>query len=802
VVADRRNLRAGEPVVSNVPKVAWPPLPKPLSSFVGRRAEIEELGRMLASTRLLTLTGAGGCGKTRLAIELATRYRDTFPDGVALVDVAPLRDPVAVPELIAALGLAEQTAIEAAKVIADARVLIIIDNAEHLVESASTVAEELLAACANLCILVTSREILDIGGEVSWRVPPLRLPPRATPECPIDMELLAASDAVRLFVARAAEHHTVFQLTDDNAHLVDTICRRLDGIPLALELAAARVRSMTLREIVTRLDDSFRLLTHGTRTAIPRHRTLRAMVDWSYEMLSDREELLLGRLAAFVGTADLEAIEAVCARPDLPVDEIPDMLHLLIDKSLVSLHARPDGGLRYGLMEVIRQYALERLSEASELTIQARHAYYFGDLARRFASVSFKNRKELMAAEYDNVRLAMDWADQHDAQLAADMVDRMRWFWRTRGSIGEALRRCLSVLAKLASAPSAAVFGPNTRAGVHLNVAVWLRLAGNLKAAAAQVDVAASLLDRVDDPKLAFWIMDLQGVVRGQVGDPVGAEGSIRRAVDMLDRWPPDGDPGDALHIRSIALNDLAMARLMCGQTMDALRDIQNALRLVGQLPDWENPAQAAHLLHTHGAVLLALGRVADARAQFLDGLERAAECGNDKGAVENLWALACIAAAAGQPERCLELVAAGHAWCRMAGLGRESMSSAEEVAEAERISRLAIGERAAEEVWARGLRMDLGAALERARGGDRTPPELSLTPRKAQIVRMVADGLFNKEIARRLSISERTVESHLDQIRSLLGLHNRAQVAAWAVSKGLYSAPTDQTGIGSATHA
>ncbi|HEY4026971.1 MAG TPA: LuxR C-terminal-related transcriptional regulator, partial [Candidatus Dormibacteraeota bacterium] len=725
-------------------------------------------------------------GKTRLAIELATRCRDRFPDGVGLIDAAPMRAPVAVPELIAALGFTEQTATDAARVIGDARLLLVIDNAEHLVEPVSRLAEELLGACANLSILVTSREILDIAGEVSWRVPPLGLPPRPTSQHPLDLQSLAASDAIRLFVARTAEHHSVFRLTADNAHLVDTVCRRLDGIPLALELAAARVRSMTLHEIVTRLDDSFRLLSHGPRTAIPRHRTLRAMVDWSYATLDDRERMLLGRLAVFVGTVDLAAVEAVCAGPDLPVEEVPDVLHRLIDKSLVSLHPRSDGGLRYRLMEVIRQYAMERLAEAGELAVQARHAHHFGDLARRLASVRVEHRRDLMAAEYDNVRLVMDWAEQHDAQLAADMVDRMRWFWYARGSVHEARRRSLAALDALAASRAPAAFGPDTRARVHLSAAVWSRLAGDLEAAAVQVDGAVSFLEDLDDATLAFWIMELRGLVRSQRGEPAGGARDIRGAIDMLDRWPPDGNPVDALHMRCIALNDLAYAKWLDGRPADALQDIEDALKLLTQLRELESQPLLAKFLHTHGAVLLSLGRMSAARARFLAGLELATESSNYEAAVELLAGLACVAAADGQWERCLELLAAGHACCRTAGVIDESATLAAHTAEAERSSRRAIGERAAEEAWARGLLMDLGSILERARADDRAVPEL--TPRKAEIVRLVAEGLTDKEIARRLSISDRTVNAHLERVRLQLGLHNRAQIAAWATSNGLFN--------------
>src|SRR5437867_172204 len=326
-----------------------PSLPRPLSSFVGRRTEIEELKRALGGARLVTLTGPGGCGKTRLALELAFKVRSRFPDGVGFVDLAPVRDPATVPETVAtALGRSGQDRGDAAEMIGEARLLVVLDNAEHLVDSVCNLAAEFLDRSPNLRILVTSREVLNVAGEVSWRVPPMQLPPE---EAQPDPAALSGYDAVRLFVTRAAEHESSFRLTAANARLVVAICRRLDGIPLALELAAARVRSLGLAEVFTRLSNSFQLLTGGSRTAVDRHRTLRATVDWSHGLLDASEQRLLRRLALFAGTFDLGAVEAVCSNSSLPVEELADVLHRLVDKSLVMVHPAPDGSLRYGLME-------------------------------------------------------------------------------------------------------------------------------------------------------------------------------------------------------------------------------------------------------------------------------------------------------------------------------------------------------------------------------------------------------------------------------------------------------------------
>jgi predicted ATPase len=340
------------------------PLPRRLSSFIGRQEEIEELRGMLARGRLLTLTGAGGCGKTRLGLELAARMSPDFEDGVAFADLALVHDPVAVPELIAvALGLEAPAARQIPALIAEASLLLLIDNAEHLVDAVSTLVADYVARCPNLHILVTSRELLSVEGELSWRVPPLSLPPADSAP---DSQTIFSYDAVQLFLARVAEHQPSFRLSDTNARLIANICRRLDGIPLALELAAARVRSLALADMAKRLDDSFSLLTRGPRTTLSRHRSLRATIDWSYLLLDEREQRLLRRLSVFADTFELTAVEAVCSAPDLPPEEIADSLHRLADKSLVAAEPDPEGSLRYRQLEVIRQYGRERLLAAGE----------------------------------------------------------------------------------------------------------------------------------------------------------------------------------------------------------------------------------------------------------------------------------------------------------------------------------------------------------------------------------------------------------------------------------------------------
>src|SRR5918997_3914016 len=342
-------------------------LPLQLTSFVGREREIAEARDLLAEQRLLTLTGPGGCGKTRLALKAAAELAERFEDGVWLVELASLSDPALVPQTVAfALGMREQPGRLLTDTLSEylelKKMLLVLDNCEHLVEACAQLAEALLRACPNLRILATSREALGITGETGWLVPSLSLPdPRYLP--PVDE--LPRYEAARLFIERAAAMLPTFELTDRNAAAVARLCRGLDGIPLAIELAAARVKVLSVEQIAERLHDRFRLLTLGSRTALPRHRTLRATIDWSHDLLSEEEKVLFRRLSVFVGGFALGAAEAVCVGEDLEENEVLDLLSHLVDKSLVVMQER-GGGMRYGLLETVRQYGREKLEESGE----------------------------------------------------------------------------------------------------------------------------------------------------------------------------------------------------------------------------------------------------------------------------------------------------------------------------------------------------------------------------------------------------------------------------------------------------
>jgi predicted ATPase/DNA-binding SARP family transcriptional activator len=391
-------------------------LPSLLTRFVGRRRELAELERLQPTARLLTLTGAGGAGKTRLALELSTKVVDGHPDGVWLIDLAPVAEPAQVAfEVAAALGIAtsgvgpdaEGLERRLAEHLRPRRALLVLDNCEHVIAAVAPLAGRLLVECPDLAVVATSRELLGVPGEVVWRVPALSLPPAGATR----PEELAASDAVALLCARAPGD---FSLTEGNAAAVAEICRRLDGIPLALELAAARLRHLSAEQVATGLDDRFRLLGSASRIVSARHRTLRATMDWSYDLLSPPEQAVLLRLGVFTGDFDLGAAQAVASDTGRGEPEVLDRLAQLVDKSLVAVEAR-EPEARYRLLETVRAYATERLREAGEdAAARRRHGEHFLGLVHPahdawFCGAIWADKPFTVWSNYENFRTALEW---------------------------------------------------------------------------------------------------------------------------------------------------------------------------------------------------------------------------------------------------------------------------------------------------------------------------------------------------------------------------------------------------------
>ncbi len=429
-------------------------LPQQVTSFVGRERELGVIKDLLSRTRLLTLTGSGGCGKTRLSLQAAADVLDAYPDGVWLVELAPLTDPDLVPQTIAnVLGIAEQPGQSYLQSMLESlrskTLLLILDNCEHILTACALLVTDLMRNCPNVKILASSREGLGIAGETVYRIPSLSLPDRKQKATP---ESLPQYEAVRLFLDRAEAVLPAFAVTSANAPALASVCHRLDGIPLAIELAAARVRALSVEEINARLDNRFRLLTGGSKTALPRQQTLRALIDWSYGLLHGQEKVLLARLSVFIGGWTLAAAEAVCTGDEVEDWEVLDLLTSLVDKSLVSAEAE-GGQTRYRLLETVRQYARDRLVEgAEELLAHKKHRDYFLTLAEE-ADPKLRGPEQVrwlsvLETEHDNLRQALTFCleERDGAEKGLRLGDALHDFWWTRGHLSEGRERLAALL--------------------------------------------------------------------------------------------------------------------------------------------------------------------------------------------------------------------------------------------------------------------------------------------------------------------------------------------------------------------
>jgi predicted ATPase/DNA-binding CsgD family transcriptional regulator len=794
-------------------------LPHALTSFIGREHELAEVRRLLAATRLLTLTGTGGVGKTRLAQEVASSLLDEFPAGVWLVELSALRDATLVPQAVATtLGVheaAKRSQTDAlSDLLASGRLLLVLDNCEHLIDACAALTDSLLRACPNLHILVTSREVLGIDGETAFRVPPLPLSAgRETPPGPFsDQEaapsalaergdapptadpVAATSDAVRLFMERAQSAVPTFTLTDRNVSAVEQICRRLDGIPLAIELAAARVLVLSTEQIAARLGDRFRLLSGGSRTALPRYRTLRALVDWSHDLLDERERVLLRRLAVFAGGWTLEAAESVCAAEGLQHGEILDLLSGLVAKSL-AVTDEPASEVRYRFLESLREYAAEKLRDAGEeATLRERHLAWCLALAERAQPelVGPQQAEWLrrLDGEHDNLRAALAWSvGSGDTNTGLRLAVALYQFWLTRGFVSEG-RRWLS--AHISRSDAQAAFPP------HASVrARALQAAGRLAINLGDYHGAKDLL--TESVSVARAFDDREGLAAGAFGlgyldrvrgDLLAARAGLEVALELFQEL---GDPqgiADTLVCLGVAAHfqeDPTAAHSLYTRSLTAYRALGNQKGVAIALNDL-------------GELALEQGEPATARRLQEESLLLASELGDRERIAYAVAALGGVAAVQGEPARALRLAGAATAI-------RESIGEAVSDAWRARFerwlepARQALTEEATATAWAEGEAIPLEQAVADALSPTESSEPLSplpelpvaggtvttLTRREREVAVLVARGFTNRQIATELVIAEGTAANHVKHILARLGVDSRVQVAAWAVEHGLH---------------
>ena len=752
-------------------------VPADVTSFVGRRRELAEIKRLLATTRLLTLTGPGGVGKTRLALRTAVDLQRAFPDGVWLVELAPLQDPALVAQAVfGALQLRDQSArwsmAAVADYLADKNLLLLLDNCEHLLSACAVLADNLLRACPTVRILATSRQPLGMSGEVTLTVPSLSVP--AAEEVSAIPRLIGY-EAIALFAERAVAALPGFQVVTANHDAVIQLCRRLDGIPLAIELAAVRLKALSVEQIVERLDDRFRLLTAGNRTAMPRHQTLEATIEWSYDLLSEPERNLWLRLSVFAGGFDLDAVENVCTGEGISVVDIFDLVASLVDKSIL---ARDEiaGKARYRMLETLREFGRTRLQESSQgERWRRRHRNWVHQLVGSggmWLAVNQSTLFDRLQLEHDNLRAALDFCltDSREAEDGLAIAAFLWPYWQGRGYLNEG-RRWIDTLLNLV--PD----GARVRAN-------GLAAAGNLALMQGDLQAATEFLERsrdqaAQDDNAAVLAFSLQYLGLGSM-----FAGQRARALSLLtEALAIQREMGDQA-AASATLAMLAMTTLLEGDAPRAIGQWQESHDISLALGDqWV----LSYTLWGLGIALWLEGDSARAASVEQEGLRLKRGLDERLGIALCLETLAWIAMSRGDVQRAARLLGAARAnWDATGASLFEAFRAYRDRCESE--SRRALGG-SFDALFQKGAEMSLDSAIAyaldetMARPPAKAPAKTTtaLSPRELEIARLVASGLSNKEIATKLVLSERTAENHVQNILNKLGFRSRAEVAAWA---------------------
>lgn len=809
-------------------------LPQQLTSFVGRRREMAEVRRLLSSTRLLTLTGAGGCGKTRLALQVASKLLKEYRDGVWFVDLASLSDPSLVPQAVAsALSVREQQGRTLSETLADylkpRKLLLILDNCEHLVQACASLTDTLLRTCSDLRVLVTSRQSLSVAGETIWRVPSLSVPDH---QQNLPVRTLKQYDAVQLFTRRAMLKRESFLVTPENAPAVAQLCCQLEGIPLAIELAAARMNILSLEEIVERLDSRLRLLVSGDQQAPSRHRTLHATIDWSYNLLTNLEQSLLRSLSVFTGGSSLQAIEDVWAG-EIDEYEVLDILSGLDDKSLV-IREEHAGRSRYRLLETVSQYAWGKAVATHELDLlRTRHRDWCLRLAEQ-AEPELQGSQQLvwlerLEIERDNLRAALGRADENDnsseVEATIKLAGALWYFWSIRGYLDEGLHWLNRALHKSTSAK------PEARAKILVGTA-WLAIGQSdystgkklleeslslYRQAAYKPGIAISLrgLARTTfeqgDYESAQTLLEeaLQhyrelkdkrglGVVTGRLGYVVGQQGDFERASLLLRE-------GLAISKELGNRADIANALINLGEVARSKGDYDVARPLYEEAlaidRETKRTSGVAVSLANLGSLALWQGEYDKAEAHLKESLGLLIQLGGEQLSIAQcLTGLAGVCCSDGQMEDAARLLGAADN-ILTAGCMHPNIADRQNRDQVANLISAKLDEATYARAWTTGQILSVEEAAKVALEtvtSSRLPNTAStraesanadlpgLTHREIEVLKLVATGLSNKELAQQLSVTINTVEFHLRSIYGKLGVATRSAATRFAIENDL----------------
>ena len=756
-------------------------LPAEATSFIGRQRALAEVKKKLSQARLVSLVGPGGVGKTRLAIRIGTDLGRGFKDGVWLAELADVRDARLVSNaLMLALDLRDQAATEPLALLLaylqDKQLLLVVDNCEHLLAAAAQLVAEVVKAAPGVHVIATSREPLSVDGEHVIPVPPLELPSgQAEP-----LGRLRQNEAVLLFTERAAAAAGRFELTDANRAAVVELCRRLDGLPLAIELAAVRTRVLSVEQIRDRLHDRFSLLTAGGRAALPRHQTLRTTIEWSHELLNAGERALLRRLCVFAGRFSLDDVEPVCTSHDVLAAQSLDLLSSLVDKSLV-IKEDVRGVACYRLHETMREFARLKLREAGEeeMVEDRANEYYRGRCQQSVGQSRYRLDEWLdwMDLEIDNIRAVLGrYLARCDALSGIDLATSVGWYWITRATTEGV--RWLDDLA---------VCGPG-----HPQAQFWayfLRgflavLKADATAGRPAIERAVATARALAEPVLLSQALSMASIAANLAGDRPSAMHLLEEAAIVT--GPLDDLPARISVLQARALNgffegDIEAVKVAASEGVRLSRD-------VGDLYSLE-----MMLLNSGGAALIT-GDLDQAKQFYTEALKIAQRIDDRVAQYALLDGLGCVAAGSGQARLAGQLIGAAETVRTQAGASLiPILAPLLARAEASAISALGASKFAAEVNAGKGLSRD--EALRLALGEPARAPASAIDSRvgdmallgrrEADVARLVAEGLSNKQIGARLFISERTVDSHVRSILNKLGFNSRAQIAGWVASSG-----------------